>query len=216
MQPLGKRIWVVVALGLLAIPVGAAGVAYACTALATITASSGSAIVGTTVTVTGKGFAPHDPADIRSTPAIVHLDSATGPVLGTAAPSSNNTGGVFSVDITVPDVAPGDHILIATQNGIDGAPAYGTPARTVLTVDPAPAPVAAALPPVFVPVAAPLPLGTVPIAPSVRPKLSAAQKLTRAIAKCRSTFNVKRAKTKVGKTRVASRRAACIRRARRA
>lgn len=207
MHPLGKRVWLWLGLGLLAVPVTMAGVAYACTALATITTSSASAVAGSVVTVAGKGFAPFDPADISTSPALVHMDSITGPVLAQAAPTSNNAGGTFSVDITVPSVPAGDHVIVVTQNDVTGAPAYGTPARTVLSVVPAP------LAPIIVPViTAPIALGTVPVAPVQ----TAAQKLAKAIAKCKTTNNVSKAKTAAGRKRVASRRASCISRAKRA
>ncbi|HTN24649.1 MAG TPA: hypothetical protein VL120_11720 [Solirubrobacteraceae bacterium] len=207
MHPLGKRVWLWLGLGLLAVPVTMAGVAYACTALATITTSSPSAVAGSVVTVAGKGFAPFDPADISTAPALVHMDSITGPVLAQAAPTSNNAGGTFSVDVTVPNVPAGDHVIVVTQNDVTGAPAYGTPARTVLSVVPAP------LAPIIVPViTAPIALGTVPVAPVQ----TAAQKLAKAIAKCKTTNNVSKAKTAAGRKRVASRRASCIARAKRA
>jgi hypothetical protein len=210
MHPLGKRAWLWLGLGLLAVPVTMAGVAYACTALATISTSSASAVTGSIVTVAGKGFAPFDPADISTSPAIVHMDSITGPALAQAAPTSNNAGGTFSVDITVPSVPAGDHVIVVTQNDVTGAPAYGTPARTVLSVVPAP------LAPVIVPVITPpIALGTVPVAPAVHVQ-TAAQKLAKAVAKCKKTNNVSKAKTAAGKKRVASRRSACISRAKRA
>jgi hypothetical protein len=207
MHPHGKRIWLWLGLGLLAVPVAMAGVAYACTALATVSTSSASALMGSAVTVTGKGFAPHDPSDIRTAPAIVHLDSVTGPVLAQASPSSNNTGGTFAVDISVPSVAAGDHVLVVTQNGVDGAPAYGTPARTVLSI------VAPPVAPIIVPIVTPAPIAPLPLGvlPAVKaPALTAAQKLSKAIAKCKSTNSISKAKTALGKKRVSKRRASCI------
>jgi hypothetical protein len=204
MQRLGKRVWPLFGLTVLAVPVCAAGVAYACTALATISTSAPAAVAGTTVTVTGKWFAPHDPADIRTTPAVVHMDKVDGPVIAQASPSSNASGGTFSVAVTVPAVAAGDHVLIVTQNGIDGKPAYGTPARTVLTVEPAPIPAAApaALVPISVPAALAAPVAS--LKPAVKTK---AQKL----AACKSKYKPTSAKTKKGRQRIAARRASCIR-----
>ena len=228
MHPLHKRLLLLMALGLLAVPVSAAGVAYACTALATTSVSRSAAVVGDTVTVSGKGFAPHDAADIRTSQAEVHMDSATGPVLAKASPSSNNTGGTFSVDITVPNVDAGEHVLVVTQNGINGTPAYGTPARTVLMVQPKPAPPAAAqtvaeaapaLP--VAPVVAPFvaPVVNTPAAPSASSALAKAKARalakvrarSRALASCRSKYNAKRAKTSTGRKRMATKRAACVR-----
>jgi len=146
------------ALGLMAVPVTAVGVAYACTALAVAETNVRTATVGDTVTVTGKFFAPHDPSDIRTSPAIVRMDRVDGPALAQASP---NGDGTFSVNITVPATDAGEHVVIITQTGISGAPAYGSPARTVLRVTPAPAAAQAAAaapaPAVAAPLATPLP-----------------------------------------------------------
>lgn len=222
MRQLGKRGLVLLALGLFAVPMSAASLAYACTGLATISTSSGSGVAGSAVTVNGKGFAAHDPSDVRTSPAEIRIDSMTGPVIGTASPSASRTGGDFSVQITIPASAdPGEHVLIATQNGADGRPSYGTPARTVFTVDPAPAPapaVAAAAPaPAPVVAAAPAAVTVAPAQDSPKsssPSKPARASLGQAIASCNRQFNVKKAKTKVGKRRTAARRTACIRRAR--
>lgn len=223
MRQLGKRGLVLVALGLFVVPMSVASVAYACTGLATVSTSSGSGVAGSTVTVNGKGFAAHDPSDARTAPAEIRLDSMTGPVIGTASPSASRTGGNFSVQITVPNVDPGEHVLIATQNGTDGRPSYGTPARTVFMVAaapaPAPAPAVAAAAPAPAPVvaAAPAAVAVAPAQDSPRsssPSKPARASLGQAIASCNRKFNVKKAKTKVGKRRTAARRSACIRRAR--
>jgi hypothetical protein len=208
-------------------------VAYACTALATLSTNRTSAVAGDTVTVSGKGFAPHDASDIRSSPAVVRMDSASGPVLAQASPSSNSTGGTFSTDITVPKVDAGEHVIVVTQNGIDGRPAFGTPARTVLTVDPTPVPVPAAQSVAPVAESAAVSPPAAVIAPFVAPPVAAraaapsaslararalarARTRTRAIASCRTKYSAKRSKTKAGKRRMAIKRSSCIRAANRA
>lgn len=202
MNRLGNRFWPVVSLGLLAVPVCAAGIAYGCTALATVSTSSPSAMAGSSVSVAGKFFAPHDPSDIRTSPALIRMDTVDGPALATASP---NSAGTFSVAITVPSTTPaGDHVLIVTQNGINGAPAFGTPARTVLTVDPAPLPAPVVTVPALAPVTVPAALST-PVA-TVK-KLTKAQK----VARCKSKYKPSKAKTKKGRHRMAVRRSACIR-----
>jgi hypothetical protein len=207
MQAVGKRVWVLLALGLLAVPVSAAGVAYACTALATVSTSSSSAVVGSTITVSGKYFAPHDASDIRTTPAIIHMDRVDGPALAQVSPSSASTSGAFSVPVAVPAVEAGDHVLIVTQNGIDGKPAYGTPARTILTVALAPV-VAAAAPALTLPapVAVPAALAA-PIASPASPVKTKAQRM----AACKSKYKLGSAKSKKARKRIAARRSACIR-----
>ncbi len=222
MRQLGKRGWVLLAMGLFVVPMSVASLAYACTGLATISTSPGSGVAGSTVTVNAKGFAAHDPSDARTSPAEIRMDSMTGPVIGTASPSSSRAGGNFSVQITVPNVDPGEHVLIATQNGTDGRPSYGTPARTVFKVDPTPAPpaAAAAAPPAPAPAVSAAPAAVVSVAPAQdSPKVSSPSKparlsLGKAIASCNRQFNVNKAKTKKGKRRTAARRSACIKRAR--
>ncbi len=213
----GKRGLTLLALSLVLVPMSAASLAYACTGLATISTSPGSAVAGATVTVDARGFAPHDPSDARTSPAEIRMDSMTGPVIGTASPSSARSGGNFSVQITVPAVAAGDHVLIATQNGSSGSPAYGTPARTVFTVDPTPAaaPVAVAAAPAPTPVAAPsAAVAPAPAAVSSKSASSGPSALAKAIARCSTKYNAKKAKTVAGKRRTLARRKACIKQAR--
>lgn len=207
MQHLGKRAWILMGMSLLAIPVSAAAVAYACTALATLHASSGTAVAGTTITVTGKFFAPHDAADIRTSPAFIRMDRLDGAALTQVSPASNGT---FSVDVTVPTVNAGEHVLIATQNGIDGRPAYGTPARTVLTVEPAPV-AAAVLKPAAIATLAPVSVFPPAPKPAVTTKAKKKKTMAQRVASCRSKYKVSSAKTKKGRKRVAARRASCIR-----
>lgn len=220
MRQLGKRGWVLLAMGVFVVPMSVASLAYACTGLATISTSPGSGVAGSAVTVNAKGFAAHDPSDVRTSPAEIRMDSMTGPVIGTASPSASRTGGSFSVQITVPNVDPGEHVLIATQNGTDGRPSYGTPARTVFKVDPTPAPPAAAAAAPPAPAGSAAPAGVVSVAPAQgstkvsSPSKPARLSLGKAIASCNRQFNVKKAKTKTGKKRTAARRSACIKRAR--
>ena len=215
MRHIGKRVWVSLAMGLLAVPLSAASLAYACTGLATLSTSAASAAPGDIITVSARGFSPHDPSDSRTSPAELRMDSMTGPVIGTASPSSAQSGGNFSVQITVPKVEAGDHVLIATQNRSDGRPSYGTPARTVLTVNappPAPAPPPATPQPAPAQ-AAPAPAPQVAAAPTTTPQVSPATTLARAVERCTKKYSAKKAKTKDGKKRMAARRAACIKQA---
>jgi hypothetical protein len=203
---LSRRIWYLLGLAGLAVPLSAAALAHACTGLATVSSNPSAARAGETITVIGKYFAAHDPTDARTEPAKVRFDSPSGPVVGTASPSSARDSGSFSAQITVPELGAGDHVLIVTQNGTDGRPAYGTPARQAFTVLPPLPPVAPAAPAVDVPaLAQPL------VAPTVT---RAVGSLTRAIRSCRRRYRVSAARTLTGKRRMARRRAACIRAAR--
>lgn len=212
MHNFGKRVWLLLGLGALAVPLAAVGLAYACTGLATVSSNPGSGAPGDTVTVSGKGFTPHDPSDTRTSPAEIRLDSQSGPVLATANPAGGAAGGSFSAQITVPQVAAGDHVLMVTQVGTDGRPSYGTPARQVFTVTASPAPAPAAVP-VVAPAAtqAAAPAQTTPSSPSSGGSSSAkAAALKKAVAKCNSKYSAKKSKTKAGKKALARKRASCV------
>lgn len=129
-----SRLLYMIGLAAVAVPLAAASVAYACTSLATISLSPGSGPAGTTVTVKGKGFAPHDRTDDRAGElAYVRFDSQRGPVLAEVAPKGNS--GSFTVEIQIPQSAdPGNHVILATQNRTNGSPAGGTPARQAFAV----------------------------------------------------------------------------------
>lgn len=207
----GRRGVVLLALSLVLVPMSAASLAYACTGLATATTSRSSGVAGSTVTVNGKGFVPHDGANASGALAEIRMDSLTGPVIGTGSPSG--TYGSFAAQITLPSVDPGEHVLIVTQNGDDGKPVYGSPARTVFTVDPTPvaAPAAAAPAPAAAVQSAP----AAPVAVGVKASQpSRASTLAKAITRCRTRYNAKKAKTRAGKRRTLARRNACIKQAR--
>ena len=215
MRNLGKRAWLLPGLGLLAVPVAAAGVASACTGLATVNASPGAAAVGESVTITGKGFAPHGPTDVRNGPAEVRMDDQRGPVLATVSPSAAGTGGNFSVRITVPQIAAGEHVIIVTQNGTSGQPAYGTPARQVFTITPSPSSGQPPGQPASQPASQPVTGTVVTAQPADTPAAQPAGSQTatargKAIARCKKRYSAKKAKTRAGKKRMAKRRAACI------
>ena len=201
-----KRVWSQLVLVALAIPLTATAMAYACTGLATVTSSTSAAAPGTKVTVSGASFAAHDPADTRTEPAIIRFDSLTGPVVATASPTGSADGGRFSVELTVPALAAGNHVLVVTQNGIDGRPAYGTPARQAFTVlapvPPPPPPPAAAAAPIEIPILS---------RPFMTPPPPSAESVLRsALSRCRRLHNPSKAKTKAGKRRLSKRRAACM------
>ncbi len=209
-----KRAWLLLGMGLLAVPLAAVGLAHACTGLATVNSNPGSGAPGDTVTVSGKGFVPHDPGDARTSPAEIRLDSQSGPVLASASPAGGSAGGSFSTQITVPQVSPGDHVLIVTQNGTSGTPAYGTPARQVFTVTAPPAPAPAPAPAAAVPVAGPAATQASTPAAASSPSAGATGSsnkaaMAKAIKKCDGKYSARKAKTKAGKKRLAKNRAAC-------
>ncbi|MGH9282550.1 MAG: IPT/TIG domain-containing protein, partial [Acidimicrobiales bacterium] len=128
-----KRVLFTTALGAIVVPLVVASFAYACTSLATLSVTPAEGTVGTTITGTGKNFIPHG-ADRPSTePVVVRFNSRTGTPLWSGRPDA---GGNISFSFTVPDAAPGQHTIIATQNDANGNPASGTPARVAFTVTP--------------------------------------------------------------------------------
>lgn len=198
-----KRALLLLGLAALSVPLVAAALAHACTAAATLTLSQGAATPGTVVTVTGNGFGTHDPQNAQSAqPAEIRMGSTSAPVLAKASPSGPERS--FTVDITIPESEPGDTILVATQQGANGRPVYGTPARQAFTVtrpSPPPSP------------AAPAPVGAPPIT-VIEDALDREVALRNAISRCRKRYSAKKAKTARGRRRMARKRSACIRKAR--
>lgn len=139
MKNLGRRAYVLVGLGAIAVPLAAAALAYGCTAAATLASSPGAASAGATVTVTGKYFKTHETDSPGSAgPVEIRLGSITGPVLASATPAGPDRA--ISVQITVPsDAAVGESFISATQFESNGTPVYGTPARQAFRVTAPPA-----------------------------------------------------------------------------
>jgi len=217
-----KRALLLVALGLIAVPLSMAAVAYACTAVATLSNSPGAASAGSTVTVSGKGFGNHDPSVASSNgPAEIHLGSLSGPVLATASPSGTDKG--FSVQMTVPPGTPaGDTFIVATQQQADGRPVFGTPARQAFTVmpssaaqSPTPSAVASGAASAAPPAAAPQPTSNTGPGTGTTIKNKASHKAarTKATATCKRKYSPSKAKGKKAKTRMAHKRAACVKKA---
>jgi len=102
-----------------------ASVAWACLGIAGLTVNPATAQPGDTVAVTLTEFG--------STPAQIHMDSVSGPVLATIAHPGKGMSGLTTANITIPaDTSVGPHVLIATEPG-NGMLA-GIPARAVIQV----------------------------------------------------------------------------------
>jgi hypothetical protein len=105
-----------------------ASIAWACVGLVVFTTTESATVrPGGTVEVFGGEFAKDQPVD-------VHLDSADGPVLATfPAPQPSTMTSRFTLDVPIPeDIAPGEHLLVATQEHYDMN--GGIPARAVIYV----------------------------------------------------------------------------------
>jgi hypothetical protein len=162
-----RRPLYLMAFGVVAVPLVAASIAYACSALASLSVSTQSADSGATVTGVGRSFSNAHGGAPSAEPVVLHFNSRTGPVLWSGRPDAN---GNVEFAFQVPQTAPGSYALIATQNNADGVPASGTPARATFQVAgpvseafaaaaaaPAAEPVAAAPAAAPAPVAAPAP-----------------------------------------------------------
>lgn len=105
-----------------------ASIAWACVGLVVFTTTDSATVrPGGTVEVFGGEFAKDQPVDI-------HLDSPDGPVLATfPAPQPSTMTSRFTLDVPIPDdIAPGEHLLVATQQHYDMN--GGIPARAVIYV----------------------------------------------------------------------------------
>ncbi|HET7486640.1 MAG TPA: hypothetical protein VFJ85_01830 [Acidimicrobiales bacterium] len=119
------------AFGVVAIPLVAASIAYACSALASLSLTPSTGDVGATISGVGKGFSNSHGGAPSSEPVKLHFNSRTGPVLWEGRPDA---AGTVAFTFSVPRVAAGSYTLIATQTNADGQPAPGTPARAQFTV----------------------------------------------------------------------------------
>ncbi len=107
-----------------AVTVITAGMAWACVAVMSLTANPGSVPPGGTVAVTGRNTAPGAVIEI-------HLDSPTGRLLATVPPHNQSImQSLWTLQVPIPpDVSPGRHLLVATQdyhNHNAGVPARAT------------------------------------------------------------------------------------------
>lgn len=107
-----------------------AAVAYACTALATLSLSAPAGDPGSSVAVTGSGFAAAGAT--AAAPVLVHFGGVDGPVLAEAVPDRS---GNISAPVVIPrDAAPGAQVIVATQKNARGEAQGGTPARAPFQV----------------------------------------------------------------------------------
>jgi hypothetical protein len=108
-----------------------AGIAYACTNLATLNLSTASGNVGDNVTVTGSSFRTPRAATDAVMPVSLSWNGAGGPALATAVPDA---AGNISATFTIPEGQAGYYVVLATQLDAKGADAYGTPARAAFQI----------------------------------------------------------------------------------
>lgn len=123
------KLWMGLGALMCAALVAGAVTAFACTSLATLNSSAAQGAPGSNLTITGSSFAT---SDSGASAVAIHWNGATGPLLATVTPDAS---GAISANVTVPtNVEPGYYILTATQTEKNGAPAFGTPAKTSFLV----------------------------------------------------------------------------------
>lgn len=118
--------------------VSIAATAWACVPFAALRVEPEQVQPGQEVVLTGSQFRPQ-------TPVIIRLDTLDGRELA-RIPVDSPKGPFFRTAIVIPaDVAPGTHVLIATQETPEwiGSPPWGIPARAVITVGSTPTPLPA-------------------------------------------------------------------------
>jgi hypothetical protein len=117
-------------LGAAGVGIGFAGVvllaaaAWACVPVATLNLSTTQAKAGQDIGITGNSYN-------GTKPAVVHFNAIDGPVLGSFVPTSGRIDGT----VTVPaGTAPGNYLLVVTQEFTQGVQTWGVPARALISV----------------------------------------------------------------------------------
>jgi len=146
----------------------------------------------------GSGFEAGEPVEIR-------WESRTGPLL------ARTTGPSFSdVAITIPaEASPGDHLISAA--GVGEHADHGATAASFEVTATAPPP-SPAQPPAPVQ-STPPPAPVTPLVP--RETSSSAARRAKAIKRCKRKYSAKKAKSAAGRRRMAKKRRACMRKAKR-
>lgn len=116
-------------LGVAGIGAGIVGVvmaaaAWACVPVATLNLSTTQVAAGGDVGISGASYN-------GTKPAVVHFNSVDGPVLGSFVPN----GGRIDGTVTIPaGTAPGNYLLVVTQEFTQGVQTWGVPARALISV----------------------------------------------------------------------------------
>lgn len=117
-----RRLIVVTAVTMVAVPLIVAATAFACARLATLKLDRKSGKAGTEVTATGRNFNSTQ----NSSAISLRFNSRNGQVLWTGRPDEL---GRFQTSFTLPKARKGHYVILATQVMQNGAPAPGTPGR---------------------------------------------------------------------------------------
>ena len=102
----------------------AAAAAWACVPVATLNLSKSQAQAGQDIGVSGNSYN-------GTKPAVVHFNAIDGPVLGSFVPNGGRIDGTITVP---PGTAPGNYLIVVTQEFTQGVQTWGVPARALLSV----------------------------------------------------------------------------------
>lgn len=122
-----RRLAVLGAVGIIAVPLTVAATAFACANLMSAKLDRAAASPSTQVQFMGRNFNSRAGAS----PVAIRWNGRNGKVLFEGQPSRS---GKLSTKFTVPTAKPGYYMVLATQIGPNGKPAAGSPARAVLKV----------------------------------------------------------------------------------
>ena len=111
----------------LAIPLAVVATAFACANLATLKLNRGAVAAGSDVTAYGRNFN----SNAKASTVTLRFNGRNGRVLWEGRPQSN---GKLTGAFKAPNVRPGQYVILATQTGVDGRPAAGTPGRAPLKI----------------------------------------------------------------------------------
>jgi hypothetical protein len=110
-----------------ALPLAVVATAFACANLATLKLDRGGVAAGADVTAYGRNFNSNPNASTVT----LRFNSRNGRVLWEGRPQPN---GKLTGNFKAPAVQPGQYVILATQTGVDGRPAAGTPGRAPLKI----------------------------------------------------------------------------------
>lgn len=110
-----------------AIPLAVVATAFACANLTTLKLDRGAVAPGSDVTAYGRNFNSNPNASTVT----LRFNGRNGRVLWEGRPASN---GKLTGTFKAPNVQAGQYVIVATQTGVDGRPAAGTPGRAPIRI----------------------------------------------------------------------------------
>jgi len=109
------------------VPLAVVATAFACANLATLKLDHATVAAGSDVTAYGRNFN----SNAAASTVTLRFNSRSGRVLWEGRPGSN---GKLTANFAAPAAQAGQYVILATQTGVDGRPAAGTPGRAPLKI----------------------------------------------------------------------------------